>query len=295
MKKYESSEKKPPDRLEKIYLELPPLTSQEYLTLLKDAGFQDLPGQVLARAYRQIITGDPNHTAAKATLQRLLVPEPGKYDYLSVVRRLAKQHTSQSLDGIDPQDLVQEVRLEILKALASEQGEYAEIAWVAFIRQRFFDVWRRHYGRYGERVDAEAKGLDDEFEISKVNYSKSPQALKEENHWPRGCTRWIPDAVEDAIASIPDEFTQSVARDQFSQEPSPISGKRQQNGKQPLTQQLGVSRDCINRALKRARIKIALDLLARADGALERHWITEYCGLQPTYSPKNNKGGERHV
>lgn len=293
MKKYEPPEKKPPDRLEKIFLALPPLTSPEYLTLLREAEFKALPGQVLVRAYRQIITGEPNHPAAKATLQRLLVPEPGKYDYISVVRRLAKQHTSQSLDGVDEQDLVQEVRLEILVTLITERGQYAEKAWVGFITQCFYDVWRRHYGRYGERVDTEGKGLDDEIETARANQSKSPKALKEEDHWPRGCTGWIPDAVEEAIASITDEFTQSVARDQFSQDPSPISGKRQRNGKQPLTQQLGVSRDCINRALKKARIKIAVALLARADGALERHWITKYCGLQPTYSPQNNRG-ERH-
>ncbi|MDQ3180772.1 MAG: hypothetical protein M3Q33_09655, partial [Acidobacteriota bacterium] len=55
------------DIYNRIFSELPPLDSPEYMTLLENASASDLPAQVLARAFRQLAVSG-SEAAANATL-----------------------------------------------------------------------------------------------------------------------------------------------------------------------------------------------------------------------------------
>ena len=66
------------DIYNRIFSELPPLGSTENRTLLESASATDLPAQVLARAFRQLVVSG-SEVAANATLARLVSSK--KYDY----------------------------------------------------------------------------------------------------------------------------------------------------------------------------------------------------------------------
>jgi hypothetical protein len=260
-----------------IFEALPPLGSTQFIDYLRTASAADLPAQVVARAYRQLCIAGRDE-AAQATLVRL-VGSDNKYHYLASVRRLAKNSIARGQYWYDPEDLVQATIVEIVKVLPTPRGALAEQAWVLFSQQRFSDAWRVLNGRRGEKVrgqrvepsvDAETGELFDpveEADGTTAMWHVGAQASK---------IPWLEDFIRKTVAKIADPMTRRVAEDQFGDDPSPISAGVSSGGKPPLTEQLGVSRFRISRALSNAKALLAGALLAQREHEIDVEWMRQF-------------------
>ena len=265
-------------RFEQLFAALPPLDAPEYLAQLATADFNALPGQVLARAYRQLLQTN-NETAAAATLERLL-DQQNVYGYVTIVRHLARRRTPAGQQWHDEEDLFQAALMEILKVLPTARGALAETAWVRFCQNCFTDAWRSLHGRRGERLQVEfaQPHLDNE---SGEYFFQVETTTGEDAPWHAGLAASELPRVEAlvmlTIKAISDPLVRAVAADQFSAAPSPISAARAGNkGKPPLTEQLNASRFQISRALRSAKARLAAELLADQQLQLDREWLRDF-------------------
>lgn len=237
---------------DEIFEALPPLGSDEYLHLLRTATTEELPPEVLARAYREL-AADGDDEACRETLARLLGEKNGRPEYLGPLLLLAGRRVPPHQHWQEALDLFQDAVALIIEVLPAPQGRFAERAWAAFCRQRLIDAWRRRQGRRGERKEParaeplpEASGdapdpFDRQLEPPPWHASVEPDKQA-----------WLEDFVGRTLGRIADPFIRAVAEDQWlADEPSPISGSA--NGKKPLTVQWGKSRFQVHRALGWAR------------------------------------------
>lgn len=258
---------------EMIFAALPPLDSPEYLHLLDTATASELPAPVLAKSFRQLASAGVD-AAARVTLERL-VASRHREAYLLVVRKLARQQVARGQYAYDTEDLFQEAIKEIVKTLPTERGAFAEINWVTFCKHCFEDGWRNLNGRRGEKIRGErvevvidpGSGMEsDPLEVADdsipwhvaMRQSKVP---------------WLEDFVRRTIAEFKDPLMRRVAEDQFGPDPSPISSGRSGTGNLPLTEQLGVDRYRISRALKQARAKLFAALIKQREKELDLDWL----------------------
>ena len=265
-------------RFEQLFAALPPLDSPEYLAHLAKAEMNDLPAQVLARAYRQLL--DRLHEeACAATLERLL-DRQNQYGYITIVRHLARRRVPQGQQWHDEEDLFQAALMEILKVLPTARGALAETAWVRFCQNCFTDAWRSLHGRRGERLQVEfaQPNVDREsgeylFHVETTTGEDAPwHAGLNASELPR-----VEAIVSRTVKSIGDPLMQAVAQDQFSATPSPISSAREANKRRPpLTEQLNASRFQISRALRSAKARLANELLNDPQLTLDREWLRAF-------------------
>jgi hypothetical protein len=155
----------------------------------------------------------------------------------------------------------------------------ATTAWVAFVRQRFEDARRRLYGRRGEkdpagRVEAVLSDEGDEYidPIDGVDGSSAVwHVMLRESNLP-----WLEDFIQQTADEISDPLIRYVAIDQFGNDPSPISAGKSAGGKRPLTEQLGLDRYQISRALRAAKARLAAALMAQKERELNADWLREF-------------------
>lgn len=260
-----------------IFEALPPLDSPQFIDRLRNASATELPAQVVARAYRQLCAAGRDE-AAQAALARLVASE-NKYHYLTSVRRLAIRSIARGQYWYDAEDLVQATIVEIVKTLPTPRGALAEQAWVLFSQQRFADAWRVLNGRRGEKVrgqrvepslDVETGEIFDPVEESDgatADWHVSAQASN---------IPWLEGFIRETVAKIADPLARRVAEDQFGDDPSPISAGVSAGGKPPLTEQLGVSRFRISRALSNAKARLAGALLAQREHEIDVEWLRQF-------------------
>lgn len=244
--------------------------------LLENASAADLPAQVLARAFRQLIVSG-SEAAANATLARLVGSK--KYGYLAAVRRLAGLRVAQGQYRYDDEDLIQETIIEIVKTLPTPRGELAERAWVLFSKQRFEDGWRNINGRRGEKlrgkrveptIDKETGNIYDPVE--ETDGATAPWHVSAE----KSKLPWLENFIRRTAAEITNPVIRHVAEDQFGGDPSPISAGNSAGGKPPLTAQLGLSRFQISRALKSAKARLAAALVTQRENEIEADWLRQF-------------------
>jgi hypothetical protein len=84
---------------------------------------------------------------------------------------------------------------------------------------------------------------------------------------------WLEDFVRRTVSEFKDPLMRRVAEDQFGPDPSPISAGRSEMDKSPLTEQLGVDRYRISRALKQARAKLFAALIKQKEKELDLDWL----------------------
>lgn len=260
----------------RIFSELPPLGSPEYLVLLENASATELPAQVLARAFRQLAFSG-SEIAADATLTRLV--SSNKYDYLSAVRYLAWQMTAKEQYRYDSEDLIQEAISEIVKILPTPRGELAEKAWVLFTKQRFQDGWRNLNGRRGEKLRGkrvEATTNDETGEVFDPAEETDGQSAPWHARVEPSKVPWLENFIRKTAGEISDPIIRHVAEDQFGDDPSPISAGKSGGGKSPLTEQLGLSRFQVSRALKSAKARLAAALMTQKEQEIETDWLRQF-------------------
>lgn len=265
------------ERIEKLFAELPAPGSPEYLSHLLTADATALPAQVLVRAYRRLCA-DGHAAAAEATLARLLDGRD-PHGYLRVIRRLSKQQVPGNQSWHDAEDLFQAAVLQMTKVLSTPRGVLAEVAWVRFCQNCFEDAWRAMHGRRGERLRIEfAEPMKDDqsdelvFPVEQTTGDSAPwHAGAKQSELPR-----IERLIEKTIAAMSDPLMRAVAADQFSDDPSPISAGRSNQGRPPLTEQLGASRFQISRALRNAKARLAGALLADDELKVDTAWLRRF-------------------
>jgi hypothetical protein len=285
-----------PDQLrsadyEKIFAALPPLDSQEYIEYLETASTEELPAQVIVRAYRQLCNAR-REDAMRATLDRLV---DHQYGYLKPIRHLAKQWVppNQSWHGAD--DLTQAAIAEMLEVLPTERGALAEVAWVRFSENCLADAWRKHNGRRSEKLTIKIgdKRVPVTFEKSNSagegsdiadaeNDAVDPIELTdgEAAPWHVGVRPSDVPAIErilkETIALMPDLLMRYIAEDCISEDPSPVSAGTSAGGKSPLTEQTGKSKDQVSRARINVRSRLAAALLASKEIQINREWLRKF-------------------
>src|SRR5947209_6404638 len=78
---------------EEVFQVLPPLGSDEYVRYISSANAEELPPEVLARAYRQL---PPKSPASEETLRRLFRRREERWEYfgplIARARRLTNSH-----------------------------------------------------------------------------------------------------------------------------------------------------------------------------------------------------------
>ena len=259
------------ERNERIFAALPKLGSEEYLALLRRVPARDLPAPVLVRAYRQLGSG----RAAEATLERLLLND-ATYGYLRPLRRMAARKVS-ARDWFSADDLVDQAIGEIALALAGPRGEGADKHWLSLLRQRLEDAYRSLNGRRGERRDPPRAEPREDPETGLVSDpADGPNALHAPWHGrvDSGLAQWLEEFVARTLALIPDDRMREAVQDQFSADPSPVTGKGS-GGKIPLTKRYGVSASTIHKWCRIARAKLLVALQKQDEREIDLSWLTD--------------------
>jgi DNA-directed RNA polymerase specialized sigma24 family protein len=264
------------DIYNRIFTELPPLGSPDYMMMLETVSAGELPAQVLARAFRQLVVSG-SEAAANKTLVRLVASK--KYGYLSAVYHLASQMVTKGQYRYDKEDLIQETISEIVKTLPTPRGELAEKAWVLFSKQRFQDGWRNLNGRRGEKLRGKRVEPTTDEETGDV-FDPAEETDGQSAPWHASVEKsklpWLESFIRRTVLEIADPTIRHVAEDQFSDDPSPISAGKSVSGKPPLTAQLGLSRFQISRALKNAKARLAAALMTQREQEIEIDWLRQF-------------------
>ncbi len=250
-------------RMEAIFQALPPLGSDAYLRYLREASTEQLPPQVLVRAYREMVKAGPAmEEASERTFKRLFGRKGGRFEYLGPAVQFLLDRVPQNQQFQDLDDLLQDMGIIMVKALRTKRGRFGEQSWYVFARQCAYQAWADHVGRKGERQeplraeprrDAETGAWSDPLE--RVREGESEDNVVEVD---------VHRFLTEVIAAIPDPLIRAVGEDQWlSGDPSPDSGKRISTGKDKkpsLERQLGVSRDRIIRARRSVEARILAEL-----------------------------------
>lgn len=242
--------------LDERFQALPPLGSDESVRYLDSAPPQELPPEVLVRAFRQL---PASGIAARKTLERLFRRLPdGSWEYLGPMVKYARRKASSR--KTDYEDLMQDGLTRILRVLSGKRGQRAQTAWNAFCRQEIVDAWRERYGRRGERcIPEDQVELSDDRPVDPLDCVEVPawhvslQATSIQR---------IEEIAEQAIARIPDDFVRQLARTVWFRNLRPkVSGNG--SGEQESLTSLypEKSRFQLMRALREADAQLAAALL----------------------------------
>lgn len=239
-------------RVEQAFADLPELDgdSAEYIEYIRNKPPEDLPPQVLARAFRQLPAGSP---AADATLARLL----GDYDdtgYLETVWTLARRWTIKRRD-VEVEDLFRATIARVVETLGDEKrGKPAEKWWIYYLEREFTEATRKLFGRRQTKVDPElpeVEGEGDNEDAERFDEVSHEDSLllhgKADSDGP-----WLADFLERVVDGIAEPMLQKVAR-------RLITGDKIVKTK--LAKELGMTRWVLEPLLEdaRAKLKAALD------------------------------------
>lgn len=277
--------------------QLPPLGSEEYIRLMEDANGAKIPPQVLARAYRQLCQAK-NQEGMKATLKRLVQKK-----HLRRISNLIRNKIPPEQSWFSEDDLIQDTWMQILKVLPTDRGAGAETAWVSFCYQNMIDAWRKNFGREGGRltmkiggervtitkaraVASDSKQVSDEpfseesSEINPVENLGEDESLSSAFSWHVGLKEnqipVIEEIINDTIDKIQEPLLKQIAKDQFGDDPSPISSGTSKNGKLPLTEQIGLSRHQIARRIATVRKTLAGNIFANKELKINVEWLRKF-------------------
>lgn len=261
---------------ETTYNALPPLDSEEFRALLRTAPRDDLPAQVLMRAYVEL---GGRGESATLILTRLLEawdahedPGPHVKGYLAHVRSMTTRRCEDGPSPYPPSEYIRETGRQVLRALhaeckhSSKTGERCRVTnWYIFQEHRFQDALDKLDGKPNKNDGVRPKVA----RLRALPHPKTGEPLVENLggdgapwHVAAGPTPADSDA-KDLLAFLrrelrraKDPLMEEVAEQLwFSGDPPPIS-KPDKDGRQPLTEILKTTRDKIRHARDRARALI---------------------------------------
>lgn len=249
------------ERTDALFQALPARSSPEYLEQLRDAPLEELPPQVLVRAYREA-AAEGWEEARKATFERLVRQRDGRYDHLGPLIQHIRNRVPPNQSWQDVDDLLQDTFVEMLRVLPTPRGEQGQKSWHLFARRCAQAAWRKkdRQGRRGQRVEPPRQEP-----VRTSDGWTDPMASVTARTSPSEVDVWA--LLESIISGITDPLIRAVGEDLWlSGDPSPVTGKgASAGGKAPLDVRLNVSRDRVVRAER--------SVLARILAELEQHGI----------------------
>ena len=253
------------ERLEAAYQALPPLGSPEYVAYLGSASARRIPPEVLARAYRELRRAKQDD-AAEYTLQYLLRLEDECSGLRQLLPEVRRRHVDRRRD-VPVEDLLVATAEQIVRALHTDRGEFAIKNWRVFGRQRIVDACRETYGRTGTNTDTgrlEADPTSDEDV-----WSKSPllDGIARSDEPESDLRTRLLEFIDEQLEHWTDPTEREVLMNRLSPDPMPISSK--EVGRPTLALRLGMTRDEVNRADRRARTKLKAIILASGQFTME--------------------------
>jgi hypothetical protein len=271
------SNKSENEKNERIFRELPKLTSPEYLQRLKAASTKELPAPVLVRAFRELMTvagDDPTRLSrpAEATLARLL---SDKYEavYFRALRHEARRIHSEN-DWFDLGDLIFQSKQEVGLVLVSDRGANAHESWASFQIQRVQDAWRELNGRRGERKEPERgtppidKETGEPADLTDVSGEEAPW----HGHVRPDKEGWLRDFALRTAAKIENPNIRGVALNQWGDNPSKISSL-DPDDTTTLEHRYGVDRFTIRRWKKTALGLLLAALKKQDEMDIDTGWL----------------------
>jgi hypothetical protein len=260
------------ERNERIFQSLPPLSSQEYLDLVRTAPAKDLPAEVLVRAFQALGCAG---RAAEATLGRLLTQNE-MYGYLKPLWLMAERRVT-ARDWFDAAYLFDETISVIWKALAGPQGKNAHAAWLKFLKQRLEDAYRNLNGRRNERqnpVRSEPTfDADTGVELDPLVSEAALDAPWQGRVGP-DVVEWLESFMRRSMARIRHTEIREVGLDQISADPSALSGSGTP-GRPSLAIRYGVDRFQVMRWRKIAFARLLADLENQDEWQIDVTWLRE--------------------
>jgi DNA-directed RNA polymerase specialized sigma24 family protein len=251
---------------EEAFQALPPLDSDEYVEHILIANTEDLPPEILARAYRQV---PPHSAASDETLRRLTRRHGERWEYFGPLvaraRRLTNSHD-------EYEDLLQDAFRRIFETLPTARGQYAEKAWFGFCYRELIDAWRERHGRRGERLKKEVAMGESEDDATRELLSLVSELPPWHEEVRVKYTEKIEDVMHRVLEEIPDRFVRAVAGAAWLGNERPrVSGTTAKKDNLSLTEHFpGKSRFQITRALRQADSQLAAALLTELDVELNQ-------------------------
>lgn len=248
-----------PDRLtrhEALFAALMHMEEGALVQQVRTAAKEDLPAEVLARAYRELWLQE-RFTPAEEVANRLFAgrieqleagegaPEYMRWLYIAAVKFARKSPSREA------PDLYQSALRQIIRALRGPQGAQAHKAWKSFCFDRLRDAWRER-----TRKDPPMIGLEVEDPVSGDLVSLVDEAP--EHPWQGSVT---PDREEELTAflrarlqaEVKDPRVVEIGIDQFFGDPSPIDVANPERPERiPLTERFGLTRFQVYRLRKKA-------------------------------------------
>ena len=260
-------------RFAAVFDALPPLDSDAFRSLIRSASLDDLPAQVLLRAFVEL---DGRGPSADLILNRLLEvwgpdddPGPHAKGYLAHVYARAERRVEDAPSPYSAAEYVSETGRQILRALRTEckharkHGVQCRIEnWYRFCEHRFLDALNVLDGKVNKKTRqrtkvARLRALPDPTTGQPVVENVGGDgAAWHGNSGPSVSLVESEDLVSflrSALAASDDELMVAVAEHLwFGDDPPPISNP-DADGRPPLTEILGTTRDKVRHARDRAR------------------------------------------
>lgn len=253
------------DRLQAAYERLPPLGSRDYIAYLGRASAEELPPEVLVRAYLELWHAKEDE-AAECTLTRLLDLE-NRYGYLRPIIIAVRRRRVERRRDVEDDDLLAETCRFIVNALHSGRGVFATQNWKVFCYQRVKDAARAVYGRQGQRTDKGRVYVDPELDTSIWEGSPLFESIARLDDREPELRERLLDFIDELLENWDDRIEREVISNSLSPDPLQITTKRAD--KPSLDKKLGVSRDIINRAAKRVVPKLKAAILGSGRFTIE--------------------------
>jgi hypothetical protein len=251
-----------PDRLARhdaIFGELMQLEPAAMVTRMRTAPKEELPAEVLARAYH-VLVRDGAGDLAEAAITRLFGGGPGdppggagepEYMRWLLVECQYKLPARWSR-WRDPEDLYQSALLQILRKLRRPGGAKAHTAWKAFCGDRLIDALRER----SPKKDPPQVGLEAQDPVTGATLNLADTV--DEFPW-HGSTD--PDREEGLmphlrarLEAVKDSRVREIGLDQFFGDPSPIDEKKDPSDPRvPLTERYDLDRFQVYRLKRKAK------------------------------------------
>jgi hypothetical protein len=251
-----------PDRLtrhEALFAAVMQMEEDDLIQRVRSAPKENLPAEVLARAYRELWLAE-RFVPAEAVANRLLGARTqdsaegvGAPEYMRWLLIAAEKFVSPKSAWREAADLYQGALRQIIRALRGKKGAQAHTAWKGFCMHRLSDARRER-----TRKDPRVVGLEAEDPSSGELVNLGDTA--EESPW-QGST--APDREEELTAflrarlveAVKDPRVLEIGLDQFFGDPSPIDVvDPERPDRVPLTEQFGLNRFQIYRLAKKAQV-----------------------------------------
>lgn len=249
------------DRLrkhEELFTALMALDREVLIQHVRSAPKQQLPPEVLGRAYRELWLAE-RREEAEATAARLFgarLDDPprgvGDPEYLRWLLVHCEKRVSIKSLWREAEDLYQSTCAQIVRALRGSQGAAAHTAWRAFCFDRLHDALRER-----TRKDPYIVGL--EFQDPETGDVRNRADIAQSHPWHGSVAPDQEEALMAFLSSRLDQVADPVIReiglDQFFGDPSPVdTPDPEQPERISLTERFGLTRFQVYQRKKKAQV-----------------------------------------